>query len=248
MTVPAWAGKNAPASNTYTVSRAEQDVSGIRSPVSSRCARQGAGGGEGWQVAAKPDDQRQQRAPVKAKGAHRAVGDERGTCQVARVLQDTQSREHNRHDRQKREHRADADEQTVHQEPPHPGVTQAYESQHRRDSRGQGPVDKVADERLQRRRELGRELEQQPHHAQEMELRRLLPDLRRAVGDTRRVLVGFDRGGWSPALFEHMEAEGFDVLTWRKGPAENVDEPLFADAAYTDKQGAHISGGSRTPP
>ena len=27
-----------------------------------------------------------------------------------------------------------------------------------------------------------------------MELRRLLPDLRRAVGDTRRVLVGFDRG------------------------------------------------------
>src|SRR5665811_1670273 len=37
-----------------------------------------------------------------------------------------------------------------------------------------------------------------------MELRRLLPDLRRAVGDQRRVLVGFDRGGWSPALFEHM--------------------------------------------
>ena len=29
-----------------------------------------------------------------------------------------------------------------------------------------------------------------------MELRRLLPDLRRAVGDDRRVLVGFDRGGW----------------------------------------------------
>jgi hypothetical protein len=70
-----------------------------------------------------------------------------------------------------------------------------------------------------------------------MELRRLLPDLRRAVGDHRRVLVGFDRGGWSPALFAHMDAEGFDVLTWRKGPAENVDEGLFGDATYTDETG-----------
>jgi hypothetical protein len=70
-----------------------------------------------------------------------------------------------------------------------------------------------------------------------MELRRLLPDLRRAVGDHRRVLVGFDRGGWSPALFAHMDAQGFDVLTWRKGFAENVDPDLFTDAAYTDETG-----------
>jgi hypothetical protein len=70
-----------------------------------------------------------------------------------------------------------------------------------------------------------------------MELRRLLPDLRRAVGDDRRVLVGFDRGGWSPALFEHMDSEGFDVLTWRKGLADDVDPDLFTDAAYTDETG-----------
>jgi len=70
-----------------------------------------------------------------------------------------------------------------------------------------------------------------------MELRRLLPDLRRAVGDHRRVLVGFDRGGWSPALFEHMDAQGFDVLTWRKGLTDDVDPDLFADAAYTDETG-----------
>jgi hypothetical protein len=70
-----------------------------------------------------------------------------------------------------------------------------------------------------------------------MELRRLLPDLRRAVGDTRRVLVGFDRGGWSPALFEHMDAQGFDVLTWRKGFAEDVDPDLFTDAAWLDETG-----------
>jgi hypothetical protein len=70
-----------------------------------------------------------------------------------------------------------------------------------------------------------------------MELRRLLPDLRRAVGDDRRVLVGFDRGGWSPALFEHMDAQGFDVLTWRKGLAEDVDHTLFTDAAWLDETG-----------
>jgi hypothetical protein len=70
-----------------------------------------------------------------------------------------------------------------------------------------------------------------------MELRRLLPDLRRAVGDARRVLVGFDRGGWSPALFAHMHAEGFDVLTWRKLPAEDVDPDLFTDLTYTDETG-----------
>jgi hypothetical protein len=70
-----------------------------------------------------------------------------------------------------------------------------------------------------------------------MELRRLLPDLRRAVGDTRRVLVGFDRGGWSPALFAHMDTQGFDVLTWRKGFAEDVDESLFTDLTYVDETG-----------
>jgi transposase len=70
-----------------------------------------------------------------------------------------------------------------------------------------------------------------------MELRRLLPDLRRAVGDDRRVLVGFDRGGWSPALFAHMDAEGFDVLTWRKVPADDVDPDLFTDLTYLDEAG-----------
>jgi hypothetical protein len=70
-----------------------------------------------------------------------------------------------------------------------------------------------------------------------MELCRLLPDLRRAVGDDRRVLVGFDRGGWSPALFEHMDAQGFDVLTWRKGLAQDVDPDLFTDLTYTDDTG-----------
>jgi hypothetical protein len=77
----------------------------------------------------------------------------------------------------------------------------------------------------------------QPGASLAMELRRLLPDLRRAVGDDRRVLVGFDRGGWSPALFAHMDAAGFDVLTWRKGSAGDVDESLFTDLTYVDETG-----------
>jgi hypothetical protein len=77
----------------------------------------------------------------------------------------------------------------------------------------------------------------QPGASLAMELRRLLPDLRRAVGDDRRVLVGFDRGGWSPKLFAYMDAEGFDVLTWRKGSAEDVDEGLFTNLTYTDETG-----------
>ena len=85
-----------------------------------------------------------------------------------------------------------------------------------------------------------------------MELRRLLPDLRAAVGDDRRVLVGFDRGGWSPALgappacggVAHMDAAGFDVLTWRKGSAEDVDPDLFTDLTYVDETGR----GPHAPP
>src|SRR5665648_485617 len=69
------------------------------------------------------------------------------------------------------------------------------------------------------------------------ELARLLPELRTAVGDDRRGLVGFDRGGWSPALFAHMAAAGFDPLTWRKGFAENLEADLFTDVTYVDETG-----------
>ena len=43
------------------------------------------------------------------------------------------------------------------------------------------------------------------------ELRRLLPALRAAVGDDRRVLVGFDRGGSSRRV-AHLHTHGFDTL------------------------------------
>lgn len=69
------------------------------------------------------------------------------------------------------------------------------------------------------------------------ELRRLIPQLRAMVGDDRRVLVGFDRGGWSPTLFADLDAAGFDTLTWRKGASADIAEDLFAEHTHTDEHG-----------
>jgi transposase len=69
------------------------------------------------------------------------------------------------------------------------------------------------------------------------ELRRLIPELRATVGDDRRVLVGFDRGGWSPTLFADLDAAGFDTLTWRKGATADIDEHSFATHRHTDEHG-----------
>jgi transposase len=69
------------------------------------------------------------------------------------------------------------------------------------------------------------------------ELRRLLPALRGIVGQERRVTVCFDRGGWSPALFADITAAGFDVLTWRKGPAPDLPAEEFTTITCTDDRG-----------
>ena len=45
----------------------------------------------------------------------------------------------------------------------------------------------------------------------------ILPEVRRLVGE-RRVTLGFDREGWSPTFFRECHAQGFDVLTYRRGP------------------------------
>jgi Helix-turn-helix domain len=69
------------------------------------------------------------------------------------------------------------------------------------------------------------------------ELRRLLPDLRGIVGQGRRVTVCFDRGGWSPALFADITAAGFDLLTWRKGPAPDIPAGQFTTITCADDRG-----------
>ena len=51
------------------------------------------------------------------------------------------------------------------------------------------------------------------------------------------MLVGFDRGGWSPTLFADLDAAGFDTLTWRKGAIADIDEALFVEHTHTDDHG-----------
>jgi transposase len=44
----------------------------------------------------------------------------------------------------------------------------------------------------------------------------LCKEIRGLVGE-RRLTIVFDRGGWSPKLFAKLIADGFDILTYRKG-------------------------------
>ena len=74
----------------------------------------------------------------------------------------------------------------------------------------------------------------EPSDSLAAEVRRLLPDLRGIVGQGRRVTVCFDRGGWSPALFADITAAGFDLLTWRKGPAPDLPAETFTTVTCTD--------------
>jgi hypothetical protein len=69
------------------------------------------------------------------------------------------------------------------------------------------------------------------------QLRGLLPQLRQVVGDGRRVTVCFDRGGWSPALFADITGAGFDLLTYRKGPAADLPAAAFTTVTCTDDRG-----------
>ena len=69
------------------------------------------------------------------------------------------------------------------------------------------------------------------------ELKRLLPKLRQVTGEGRRVTVCFDRGGWSPALFADILDAGFDLLTYRKGPAPDLPDSVFRPVTCTDDRG-----------
>jgi hypothetical protein len=55
---------------------------------------------------------------------------------------------------------------------------------------------------------------------------RLLGEVRDVVG-ARRVTIVFDRGGWSPKLFNTIIKDGFDVLTYRVGRCRHIHEKRF---------------------
>ena len=58
----------------------------------------------------------------------------------------------------------------------------------------------------------------------------LLAEIRALIGE-RRVTIVFDRGGWSPNLFQAIIAQGFDILTYRKGTSRRIPRNRFRDDA-----------------
>jgi hypothetical protein len=58
-------------------------------------------------------------------------------------------------------------------------------------------------------------------------LPRLLDEIRALVGP-RRVTIVFDRGGYKLKLFRTLLRDGFDILTYRKGPSRRVARSRFA--------------------
>jgi transposase len=66
----------------------------------------------------------------------------------------------------------------------------------------------------------------------------LLEQIRRLVG-LRRLTVVFDRGGFSPKLFQQILAAGFDLLTYRKGRHPKIPRNRFQ--TYRTSLGGGIS-------
>jgi prepilin-type processing-associated H-X9-DG protein len=67
----------------------------------------------------------------------------------------------------------------------------------------------------------------------------LLEEVRRWVGK-RRVTFVFDRGGYSPKLFQEILAAGFDLLTYRKGRYPRIPQARFGQHA-TRQDGHRIT-------
>jgi transposase len=60
----------------------------------------------------------------------------------------------------------------------------------------------------------------------------ILREVRGLVGD-RRVTVAFDRGGFSPKLFQALLDARFDILTYRKGKTRRIREQRFVERRGT---------------
>jgi hypothetical protein len=55
----------------------------------------------------------------------------------------------------------------------------------------------------------------------------ILEEARKIVGHNRRITIVFDRGGWSPRLFQKLIEMNFDILTYRKGRVRQISEKRF---------------------
>ena len=55
----------------------------------------------------------------------------------------------------------------------------------------------------------------------------ILEEIRTLIGPRRRITLVFDRGGWSPQLFQKLLSMGFDLMTYRKGRVRRIAEKRF---------------------
>lgn len=69
------------------------------------------------------------------------------------------------------------------------------------------------------------------------ELRTAAAAVRDLLGPEARPTIGFDRGGWSPAVFAELVEAGFDILTYRKAPLRPEPRSRFSAHHVTDRFG-----------
>jgi transposase-like protein len=85
----------------------------------------------------------------------------------------------------------------------------------------------------------------EPSDSLAAQIRALLLDLRGICGNGSKPLLCFDRGGWSPDLFAHVIAAGFDLLTYRKEqpgkPVPDISDGKFTTTAHAGDDGRQRS-------
>ncbi len=69
------------------------------------------------------------------------------------------------------------------------------------------------------------------------ELRTVMAKIRALVGPDAHPTIAFDRGGWSPKLFAELRLAGFEILTYRKGPAPQQPRSAFVARRFSDDTG-----------
>jgi len=72
------------------------------------------------------------------------------------------------------------------------------------------------------------------------ELKEAARVVRELLGPDARPTICFDRGGWSPATFVELVAEGFHILTYKKGPLTPEPADAFTAQQVRDSFG-HLS-------
>lgn len=55
----------------------------------------------------------------------------------------------------------------------------------------------------------------------------LVEEIKGLMGEERRLCIVFDRGGWSPNLFQKLMRDGVDIVTYRKGKVDLIPEESF---------------------